>query len=223
MSSSASRTALASSAGGRSQAYSLVAGRVVLAVLLFLSPLLAPHARRPCSARLVVYAAVRHDRPGGFRRLAAFRRRELLLALGCLAGVLALDILYGVLVAVGLSVAELLTAARCGTCGPWRCTTCSAWPPTAARRPRPRGGPGGLPRLRPAPPRLVALAHDFARFWLMSGRFDEALQLFRAVLPHFTRLHERRLITANMARGGGGDGRPADLRRDVVGDVAAGG
>ncbi len=45
----------------------------------------------------------------GFRRLASFRRRELLLALGCLAGVLALDILYGVLVAVGLSVAELLT------------------------------------------------------------------------------------------------------------------
>ncbi|MFB7509779.1 STAS domain-containing protein [Streptomyces broussonetiae] len=45
----------------------------------------------------------------GFHRLASFRRRELLLALGCLAGVLALDILYGVLVAVGLSVAELLT------------------------------------------------------------------------------------------------------------------
>lgn len=42
-------------------------------------------------------------------RLASFRRRELLLALGCLAGVLALDILYGVIVAVGLSVAELLT------------------------------------------------------------------------------------------------------------------
>jgi MFS superfamily sulfate permease-like transporter len=45
----------------------------------------------------------------GFRRLAAFRRWDLLLALGCLAGVPALDILYGVLVAVGLSVAELLT------------------------------------------------------------------------------------------------------------------
>lgn len=45
----------------------------------------------------------------GFRRPASFRRRELLLALGCMAGVLALDILYGVIVAVGLSVAELLT------------------------------------------------------------------------------------------------------------------
>ncbi|MFI6436317.1 SulP family inorganic anion transporter [Streptomyces sp. NPDC050759] len=108
VSSSASRTALASSAGGRSQVYSLVAGAAVLSVLLFLSPLLS---RTPTAVlgALVVYAAVRMIDLAGFRRLASFRRRELLLALGCLAGVLALDILYGVLVAVGLSVAELLT------------------------------------------------------------------------------------------------------------------
>ncbi|MFD8736068.1 SulP family inorganic anion transporter [Streptomyces sp. NPDC059618] len=108
VSSSASRTALASSAGARSQANSLVAGAVVLAVLLFLSPLLA---RTPSAVlgSLVVYAAVRMIDLAGFRRLASFRRRELLLALGCFAGVLALDILYGVIVAVALSVAELLT------------------------------------------------------------------------------------------------------------------
>ncbi|WP_328500576.1 sulfate permease [Streptomyces sp. NBC_00457] len=108
VSSSASRTALASSAGARSQVYALVAGTAVLAVLLFLSPLLT---RTPSAVlgALVVYAAVRMIDLAGFRRLASFRRRELLLALGCLAGVLALDILYGVLVAVGLSVAELLT------------------------------------------------------------------------------------------------------------------
>ncbi|MEU1192951.1 sulfate permease [Streptomyces sp. NPDC005859] len=108
VSSSASRTALASSAGARSQAYSLVAGAVVLAVLLFFSPLLA---RTPSAVlgTLVVYAAVRMIDLAGFRRLASFRRRELLLAVGCLAGVLALDILYGVIIAVGLSVAELLT------------------------------------------------------------------------------------------------------------------
>lgn len=108
VSSSASRTALASSAGAGSQAYSLVAGVAVLAVLLLLSPLLT---RTPSAVlgALVIYAAVRMVDLAGFRRLAAFRRRELLLALGCLAGVLVLDILYGVLVAVGLSVAELLT------------------------------------------------------------------------------------------------------------------
>ncbi|MET7481679.1 sulfate permease [Streptomyces sp. NPDC005538] len=108
VSSSASRTALASSANARSQAYSLVAGAVVLAVLLLLSPLLT---RTPSAVlgALVVYAATRMIDLAGFRKLASFRRRELFLALGCLAGVLALDILYGVLVAVGLSVAELLT------------------------------------------------------------------------------------------------------------------
>lgn len=108
VSSSASRTALADSTGARSQAYSLVAGALVLAVLLFLSPLLA---RTPAAllGALVVYAAIRMIDLSGFRRLASFRRRELLLALGCLAGVLVLDILYGVLVAVGLSVTELLT------------------------------------------------------------------------------------------------------------------
>ncbi|MFF7051674.1 SulP family inorganic anion transporter [Streptomyces griseorubiginosus] len=108
VSSSASRTALASSAGARSQAYSLVAGAAVVAVLLLLSPLLT---RMPSAVlgALVVYAAVRMIDLAGFGRLAAFRRRELLLALGCLAGVLALDILYGVLVAVGLSVVELLS------------------------------------------------------------------------------------------------------------------
>lgn len=108
VSSSASRTALASSAGARSQAYSLVAGLAVLAVLLFLSPLLA---RTPSAilGALVVYAAIRMMDLAGFTRLAAFRRRELLLAAGCLVGVLTLDLLYGVLVAVGLSVAELLS------------------------------------------------------------------------------------------------------------------
>jgi high affinity sulfate transporter 1 len=108
VSGSASRTALADSAGGRTQAYSLVAAGVVLAVLLFLSPLLT-YTPETVLGALVVYAAVRMMDFAGFRRLAAFRRRELLLAVGCLVGVLALDILYGVLVAVGLSVAEMLT------------------------------------------------------------------------------------------------------------------
>lgn len=141
VSSSASRTALASSAGARSQAYSLVAAAVVLAVLLFLSPLLTRTPSVVLGA-LVVYAALRMIDLAGFRRLAAFRRRELLLALGCLTGVLALDILYGVLVAVGLSVAELLSRvarphdAVEGWCPGW--PACTTW--TTTRRPaRSRG------------------------------------------------------------------------------------
>ncbi|MFF3883792.1 SulP family inorganic anion transporter [Streptomyces sp. NPDC001914] len=108
VSSSASRTALAQSGGAHTQAYGLTAGVSVLAVLLFLSPLLTDTPKAVLGA-LVVYAAIRMIDLAGFRRLAGFRLRELLLALGCLVGVLALDILYGVLVAVGLSVAELLS------------------------------------------------------------------------------------------------------------------
>lgn len=107
VSSSASRTALAQSAKARSQAYSLAAALAVLMVLLFLGPLLA-HTPSAVLGAIVVYAAVRLVEVGEFRRLAAFRRRELLLALGCLLGVLTLGILHGVLVAVALSVVELL-------------------------------------------------------------------------------------------------------------------
>jgi MFS superfamily sulfate permease-like transporter len=56
----------------------------------------------------VVYAAVKLVDVAGFRRLAVFRRSELLLTLAALTGVIFVDILYGVLLAVGLSVAEML-------------------------------------------------------------------------------------------------------------------
>ncbi|MBD0693070.1 SulP family inorganic anion transporter [Streptomyces sp. CBMA123] len=108
VSSSASRTSLAKSAGAHCQLYGLAADAVVVGVLLFLGPALA-HTPSAVLGCLVVFAAVRMIDIAGFRRLASFRRRELLLGLGCLVGVLTLDILYGVLVAVGLSVAELLT------------------------------------------------------------------------------------------------------------------
>jgi SulP family sulfate permease len=108
VSSSASRTTIASSAGAQSQVYSLTAGAAVVAVLLFGHSLLANTPSALLGALVVVAAARLIDIPG-LRRLASFRVRELLLALACLIGVLALDILYGVLVAVGLSVAELLS------------------------------------------------------------------------------------------------------------------
>ncbi|BCJ49361.1 sodium-independent anion transporter [Actinoplanes sp. NBRC 14428] len=107
ISSSGSRTALAVAAGGRTQVYSLVALACVVSVLLFAGPMLA---RFPAAAlgAIVVYAATRLIDVAAFRRLAAFRRSELLLALAACAGVLVFDILYGVLLAVALSVAEML-------------------------------------------------------------------------------------------------------------------
>ncbi|WP_432840495.1 SulP family inorganic anion transporter [Dactylosporangium sp. CA-092794] len=107
ISSSGSRTAIGFAAGGRTQLSSLVSLVAVVGVLLFAGPLLELFPVAALGA-LVVYAAVQLIDVAGFRRLAAFRRSELLLALATFAGVLVLDILYGVLLAIGLSVADLL-------------------------------------------------------------------------------------------------------------------
>lgn len=107
VSSSASRTAIGLAAGSRSQAYSLVAVVCVLAVLLVGRPVLAVFPTAALGA-VVIYAAVLLIDVRAFRRLAAFRRAELLLALATCAGVVAFNLLYGVLIAIGLSVMELL-------------------------------------------------------------------------------------------------------------------
>ncbi len=108
VSSSASRTALGDAAGSRSQLYSLSAFVAALITLVFLRPALA-HFPVAALGGLVIYAAVRLIDFADLRRLAKFRLRELLLALAATAAVLAFDILYGVLLAVFMSVVELLS------------------------------------------------------------------------------------------------------------------
>jgi sulfate permease, SulP family len=107
VSSSATRTAVAVTVGSRTQLYSLTAAASVVAVLLFARPVLA---RFPTAAlgAIVIYAALRLIDVTAFRRLLRFRRAELLIAVSACIGVLAFDILYGVLVAIGLSVTDLL-------------------------------------------------------------------------------------------------------------------
>ena len=107
VSSSGTRTAIGVAAGSRTQVYSLATAVSALAVLLAARPVLA---RFPAAAlgAIVIYAAVRLIDVQAFRRLLAFRRNDMALALAACAGVLAFDILYGVLLAIGLSVAELL-------------------------------------------------------------------------------------------------------------------
>ncbi|GAA4542105.1 SulP family inorganic anion transporter [Pseudonocardia xishanensis] len=107
VSSSGSRTALGRAAGARSQLHSIVAVLVVVVVLIVGGDLLATLPRAALGA-LVVYAAVRLIELGEFRRISAFRRSELLLALATVAAVLALGVLYGVLAAVALSVLDLV-------------------------------------------------------------------------------------------------------------------
>ena len=107
VSSSGSRTAIGDASGSRTQLHSLVALGCVVIVLLFLGPVLA-HFPVAALGAIVIYAATRLIDIAGFRRLAAFRRSELVLALAAFVGVLLFDILFGILVAIGLSVADLL-------------------------------------------------------------------------------------------------------------------
>ncbi len=107
VSSSASRTALGDEAGSNSQLYSLTACGVVLLALTFLRPALE-HFPVAALGGIVIYAAARLIDIAEFRRLARFRRRELVLALVATVGVLTFDIRYGVLLAIAISVIELL-------------------------------------------------------------------------------------------------------------------
>ncbi len=107
VSSSGTRTAIAIAAGRKTQAYSLATAASVLVVLLVARPVLS---RFPTAALggIVIFAALHLIDVQAFRRLLAFRRTELGIAVAAGLGVLAFDILYGVLVAIALSVADLL-------------------------------------------------------------------------------------------------------------------
>ncbi|HVX42701.1 MAG TPA: sulfate permease [Mycobacteriales bacterium] len=104
---SGSRTALGDSLGSRSQAYSLAALGTVLVALFTAGPVLSAFPTAALGA-LVVYAAIRLIDIHEFLRIGRFRRSELILALGTMVAVLGFGVLYGVLVAVGLSILDLL-------------------------------------------------------------------------------------------------------------------
>ncbi len=107
VSSSGTRTAIAIAAGRKTQVYSLATAASILVVLLVARPVLS---RFPTAALggIVIFAALLLIDVQAFRRLFAFRRTELGIAVAAGLGVLAFDILYGVLVAIALSVADLL-------------------------------------------------------------------------------------------------------------------
>ena len=58
----------------------------------------------------------------------------------------------------------------------------------------------------PRHPKLPALAHDVAYFWMGLGRFAPALDVFRAVQPHFADASEKLLSSGNLGRAAGGAG-----------------
>lgn len=107
VSSSGSRTVIGFSLGARSQAYSLVAAALVVVVLLLLAPVLESFPQAALAA-VVIWAAVKLVDLRGLQRIWRFRRSEFVLAIATTVAVLLADILYGVLIAVGLSVLDLI-------------------------------------------------------------------------------------------------------------------
>ncbi|MEL7084806.1 MAG: sulfate permease [Cyanobacteria bacterium J06597_1] len=112
LSSSGSRTALGDASGSQSQVFSLVAFVVVVAVLVFLRPVLASFPMAALGA-IVIFAALRLIEISEFVRLWRFRKTEFLLAIFTTVGVLATDILLGVGIAVVLSILDLLVRVSC--------------------------------------------------------------------------------------------------------------
>lgn len=107
VSSSASRVAIAEAAGARTQLHSLVASASVILIVLLFGGLLAAFPSAALGG-VVVYAAIRLIDLAEFRRLWGFRKREFALAVSAVVGVLVFDVLYGILIAVGLSILDLL-------------------------------------------------------------------------------------------------------------------
>jgi sulfate permease, SulP family len=107
ISSSGSRTVIADTMGARTQLHSLVSLVLVVATLLWLGPVIAAFPLAALGA-VVVYAALRLVDLAELRRIASFRRSELVLALATTVAVLLFGVLPGIGVAIGLSVLDLL-------------------------------------------------------------------------------------------------------------------
>jgi SulP family sulfate permease len=107
VSSSGSRTAIIDAVGGRTQLAGVCSLLSTVLAVVALGPLLAAFPSAALGA-VVVYAAVRLVDVPEFRRFGRFRRSELLIALATTAAVLVVGVLPGVLVAIGLSVADLM-------------------------------------------------------------------------------------------------------------------
>lgn len=109
MSSSASRSFVPATIGSKSQLSSVVTFVAVIVALVAGRSLLS-EIPRPALAAVILAAAIAVIDVDGFRRLAMLSRSETVLAAVTCLAVIGVDLLTGVLVAVGLSI--LLTLAR---------------------------------------------------------------------------------------------------------------
>ena len=110
ISSSASRTPVAVSAGARSQLTPLV-GAVSIALLLVFAPGLLRDLPLPMLAAIVITAAIGLIEAAEARRLYRVRRSEFVLWLAAFAGVALLGVLVGIFVAILLSLGDFVRRA----------------------------------------------------------------------------------------------------------------
>lgn len=107
VSSSGSRTAIVDAVGGRSRWAGLSTLGAALVLVVALRPVLARFPEAALAA-VVVYAGLRLIDVAEFARIARYRRTELFIALATTAGVLALGVLQGVVVAISLSLVDVI-------------------------------------------------------------------------------------------------------------------
>ena len=106
-----SQTAVNSRAGARTQVSELVTVAMVLATVLFLSPLISLLPQATLAA-VVVVTTLPLLSTTDFRSILVVRREEFLWALVAFAGVVLLGTLQGILVAIAVSVATLIYQAN---------------------------------------------------------------------------------------------------------------
>src|SRR4029450_7264242 len=110
VSSSASRTPVAESAGAKTQGTGLV-GALVVALLLLLFPNLLRNLPDSALAAVVIVAAIGLIEIAKVRMLYRQRRTEFALSLACFLGVALLGVIQGIFIAVGLALADFIRRA----------------------------------------------------------------------------------------------------------------
>jgi sulfate permease, SulP family len=106
-----SQTAVNDKAGARTQLAQLVTALIVLAVLLFLSPLIGLMPQATLAA-VVVATTIGLVSPKEFFAIVRIRKAEFWWSIAALVGVVVLGTLEGILVAVGISLLTLMYAAN---------------------------------------------------------------------------------------------------------------
>jgi len=103
VSSSASRTPVAESAGAKTQLTGVV-GAVCIALLLIFAPMLLRDLPHAALGAVVIAACIGLVEVHGVRRLYQLRRDEFALSLVCFLGVALLGVIQGIFIAVGLAL-----------------------------------------------------------------------------------------------------------------------